>query len=446
MVAPNPIFSNQAPRNVKKFRATVIHDIWPEVLFFTLVALIVTLVSTHTNASLAISNQMLTVLGTALGLVISFRTSTAYERFSEGSKLWTSIASASRNLAQVIWIHVPFERDDNATEGKNTMLEVMIEKKSMINLIQAFSVAVKHSLRGERSVYHEDLYPLISFLPRFSRPHSYAEDDILPLWYTSGMDIQKYHAIRSMMRDSKDNILPRSDSEPVSGADVEMGQLDDETNKKRFDPESVLPIIPSERPLRPARNPPKTYIYHYLPFLHLFRPLFRRFKRMREDDTPYHRSLTGKKIRPEMVDSNVPIEITLHLSTYFASLMKQGLLQPASATAMVNAISALQDAVANLERIKSTPLPFAYQVHLRMSLWLYLFFLPFQIYNAFRWLTIPATALTSFVLMGFLEIGQEIENPFDYDLNDLDLDHFCLVIQRELHEITAARHRYFPLL
>ena len=39
--------------------------------------------------------------------------------------------------------------------------------------------------------------------------------------------------------------------------------------------------------------------------------------------------------------------------------------------------------------------------------------------------------------LGFLEIGQEIENPFNYDLNDLDLDSFCLVIQRELHEITA---------
>jgi ion channel-forming bestrophin family protein len=29
------------------------------------------------------------------------------------------------------------------------------------------------------------------------------------------------------------------------------------------------------------------------------------------------------------------------------------------------------------------------------------------------------------------------ENPFNYDLNDLDLDSFCIQIQRELHEITA---------
>ena len=41
---------------------------------------VVALVSELTTTSLAISNQMLTVLGTVLGLVISFRTSTAYER------------------------------------------------------------------------------------------------------------------------------------------------------------------------------------------------------------------------------------------------------------------------------------------------------------------------------------------------------------------------------
>ena len=41
---------------------------------------VVVLVSELTRTSLAVSNQMLTVLGTVLGLVISFRTSTAYER------------------------------------------------------------------------------------------------------------------------------------------------------------------------------------------------------------------------------------------------------------------------------------------------------------------------------------------------------------------------------
>jgi putative membrane protein len=41
---------------------------------------VVTLVSELTTHKLVVSNQLLTVLGTVLGLVISFRTSSAYER------------------------------------------------------------------------------------------------------------------------------------------------------------------------------------------------------------------------------------------------------------------------------------------------------------------------------------------------------------------------------
>jgi putative membrane protein len=91
-----------------------------------------------------------------------------------------------------------------------------------------------------------------------------------------------------------------------------------------------------------------------------------------------------------------------------------------------------------------------------MSLWLYLLYFPFALISkaqAFDWYTIPyvcllrrpllsltpssAVAFTSFLFLGFLEIGQEIEDPFGYDENDLDLDGFCMNIQRELAEITA---------
>lgn len=49
--------------------------------------------------------------------------------------------------------------------------------------------------------------------------------------------------------------------------------------------------------------------------------------------------------------------------------MKSGLVQPAIATALQGNLATLQDTLSNLERICNTPLPFAYQAHLRMSLW-----------------------------------------------------------------------------
>jgi putative membrane protein len=51
-----------------------------------------------------INNALISVLGTVLGLVISFRTSTAYERYGEGRKLWTTIHINTRALAQNVCI------------------------------------------------------------------------------------------------------------------------------------------------------------------------------------------------------------------------------------------------------------------------------------------------------------------------------------------------------
>ena len=52
----------------------------------------------------------------------------------------------------------------------------------------------------------------------------------------------------------------------------------------------------------------------------------------------------------------------------------------------------------------------------------------------------PGTKLTSYIIIGFAAIGQEIENPFGYDANDLNLDFFVdSMIRPEISAITARR-------
>ncbi|KAJ7227738.1 UPF0187-domain-containing protein [Mycena haematopus] len=437
MVASNPLFSSWS---LKKFNATVINDVWPEVSFFTLIAAMVALVTKMTSHSLAVPNSLLTVLGTVLGLVISFRTSTAYERYQEGRKMWTNITIASRNIAQIIWIHVPFERID---EDKNNMTTVqsVVEKKTMVNLVQAFSVAVKHFLREEPGVYYEDLYPLICFLPRYANPGGPATPaDMLPLWQASEDDKFPLHTTglptpQRLFSESRDTVHGATVSSKEVGVPPQHGDTKLSIPKlrraKTFDPEAALADVQCHRPLGPARSPPEASFFDYFPVFRIFAWLF----------STCSRRLRGKahskKRRGPLAESNVPLEITIYLTAYLHHLLRNNWLMPALATGLMNNIASLQDTMTNLDRIGSTPLPFAYQAHLRMSLWLYLFFLPFQVVSTFGYLTIPGTAFTAFLLLGFLEIGQEIENPFGYDGNDLDLDGVCLGIQRELHEITA---------
>ncbi|TFK21642.1 UPF0187-domain-containing protein [Coprinopsis marcescibilis] len=410
MVAANPLFRYRW--TVQRFNATILSDILPEVFFFSAFSAMVTLVTLLTPYNLGLHNQLLTVSGVVLGLVISFRTSSAYERFRDGNRLWTNIMTASRTLASQIWIHVSNERE--AEKGSDqkppTPFEVVMEKKTIINVIGAFPVSVKHFLRGEPGVYYEDLYPLVCFLPKYATDSARAPD-VLPLWHIYG------------------------------GRRLPAATL------KRND--TLVSFVQHQHPpLKPAYMPPTTTIYDYIGILKLPRFIFRRMFRSKYEKIEEEQKPLKKRIAySEVVESTVPLELLLVISNYTAYVMKNNLCHSAIGTGMTNTLAILQDALGQLDRICNNPLPFAYQAHLRMSLWLYLLILPFQLVPNFGYWTIPATAFVAFLLTGFLEIGQEIENPFNYGLNDLDLDWFCESLKRDLHQITtqpnAVPSQYF---
>ncbi len=124
---------------LKRFEATVANDIWPGVLFYTLLAvstyrdillllllpnfaLVVYLVSILTKTNLGFSTTILPIIATMLGLVICNRAAEAYQgyvrwgsrngvhvlikivilRYQAGRKTWASIGAASKNLAQLV--------------------------------------------------------------------------------------------------------------------------------------------------------------------------------------------------------------------------------------------------------------------------------------------------------------------------------------------------------
>jgi ion channel-forming bestrophin family protein len=59
---------------------------------------------------------LITVLGFLVGIAISFRNTTAYERYNDGRKYWAQLHLASTNLARIVWVHCKereaFSKDD----------------------------------------------------------------------------------------------------------------------------------------------------------------------------------------------------------------------------------------------------------------------------------------------------------------------------------------------
>jgi putative membrane protein len=128
----------------------------------------------------------------------------------------------------------------------------------------------------------------------------------------------------------------------------------------------------------------------------------------------------------------------MYISAYIADLNKREMVSSSVFSPLFTVLTSLQQNLTDLDKIATTPIPSAYSAHLRITVWAYLLFLPFQIYPTLKWVTIPATAIAATVYMGFLEIGAQIEMPFAYDQSDLDLDKFVLKIAHQLAEVTAV--------
>ena len=93
--------------------------------------------------------------------------------------------------------------------------------------------------------------------------------------------------------------------------------------------------------------------------------------------------------------------------------------------------------VGGCERIRKTPLPFAYVVHLRRALIVYCFTLPFALVDLFGWWTLLDVLLVAYTFLGIEEIGVEIEGPFGDDENDLPLEAICETIHQNIYSLAG---------
>lgn len=102
----------------------------------------------------------------------------------------------------------------------------------------------------------------------------------------------------------------------------------------------------------------------------------------------------------------------MYLSAYIDDLVRREMINTSYIGLFMNGILEFQKALTDLEKIATTPIPSAYSFHLRLTVWAYLLFLPFQIYPLLKWVTVPAVTVAALTFLGYLEIGEQIEMPF----------------------------------
>lgn len=103
----------------------------------------------------------------------------------------------------------------------------------------------------------------------------------------------------------------------------------------------------------------------------------------------------------------------------------------------VTSVVAFNDVLVGVDRVLNTPLPIAYSIAISQITWVYVLMLPFQMWDALRWVTIPGCIFAAYIILGIAAIGREIENPFGEDVNDLPLDAFCEELEADIDYIMS---------
>ncbi|KAF9463986.1 Bestrophin, RFP-TM, chloride channel-domain-containing protein [Collybia nuda] len=475
-------------------RGSVIWRIWPAVLLHTTFAAVIVTLSVENVVNLEIPNIMLTVLGVVIGFVISYRASSGYDRYWMGRTCWSDVIRNSRTIGRFIWFHVPprlsAKSPDEIATGRikrspQEMTKVMAEKRVALDLVEGFAVALKHHIRGELGIYYEDLYHLVR--PLHEHEHSTNPTKVAKPTTTSTRKVQQISAQARVPNMSQSPIALASSSSPLR---QEMSddpkippintygtfvppQLTSHKRKGSYSSTSSSDSESSYHSLLPSTQPQDetfwgTVSAELIPFSSIVTMIRSSLSTQKplevlppnlevEQDVngghvrrwqgPIHQGQHVKH-RPIVAGGgqNLPLEILRCLSEWVSVLEDRGSVPGSSLGPMIAAIAAFEENLTTLEKILTTPLPLSsYELFEMLKLaydstvWLYLFFLPFQLIKLFGYYTIPGVAMAAFIYLGFLAAGEEIEQPFGYDDNDLDLDLFCSdIIHNDIEHLKTS--------
>jgi putative membrane protein len=143
------------------------------------------------------------------------------------------------------------------------------------------------------------------------------------------------------------------------------------------------------------------------------------------EDFKYHVSEFLKSLRDYLQIGDDGSESTIfHLSQKrkmeraFKALNKIGYVDP-NVGGLNNSIGKLLEYSNALERIKNTPIPLSYKLHIKISIFIYLITLPFGLFHDLGMWATPMVMLIYYIIAGVEIISNEIENPFAGDPNDL---------------------------
>lgn len=197
-------------------------------------------------------------------------------------------------------------------------------------------------------------------------------------------------------------------------------------NTSRSFARNVIAFLPADAP----RATIVRLVYGQIAFVHALR-LHLRNQSPTECLEPL---MNAQALEPIATSRNVPNAILLQLSQELQRLFRDGELGEYRFVELNRQLATLSDIQGGCERIKNTPIPYSYTVIIHQVVALYVCSLPFGLVGSLHYLTPIVVLIIAYAFLGLDAVGDEIEDPFGEDLNDLPLSALSRTIEVNLRE------------
>lgn len=136
---------------------------------------------------------------------------------------------------------------------------------------------------------------------------------------------------------------------------------------------------------------------------------------------------------------HIPSYIALEMIQKIQDMYKAGAISPEDHLNIKLHSQEFMNICGACERIKKTPIPFSYNVYLKVFISLYAALLPFALLPMFGYWTILMVGFVFFAFIGIELMAEEVEDPFGLDCNDLPTGNIAHTIKNNVFEILEQK-------
>ncbi len=136
--------------------------------------------------------------------------------------------------------------------------------------------------------------------------------------------------------------------------------------------------------------------------------------------------------------------ILLNLAEELCVAQKSGQFSDLQLQSMDRNLNLLTEASGACERIANTPIPYTYRVLMNRTVMVYCLLLPIGLSTSIGWLTPLIATFVAYTFLALDVIGEQIEEPFGTEPNDLALASMCHAIEVSVCELVGEVPRSSP--